>query len=59
MAIGLGDNADTTVGFDRRVTLVASVAASFTYASFQNASPVLRSISIDNPTLQSFSGCVL
>ena len=32
------------------VTIAADIAGSFTYASYQNAVPVIRSVRIDNPT---------
>ena len=41
------------------VEIVADVAPSFTYASFQNAIPVLRAISIHNPTGDGFGPCRL
>lgn len=39
--------------------IVADVAASFTYASYQNAIPVLRSVSIENNSDQHFENCML
>jgi hypothetical protein len=39
--------------------IVADVAASFTYASYQNAIPVLRSVSIENNSDQHFENCRL
>ncbi|WP_031256512.1 DUF3320 domain-containing protein [Mesorhizobium sp. L48C026A00] len=39
--------------------IVADVASSFTYASFQNAIPVIRSIRLDNDTARSFENCRL
>jgi very-short-patch-repair endonuclease len=50
-----GENAEKSSS----VSIVAEIAPSFTYASFQNAIPVLRSIRIDNPTLDNLEGCVL
>jgi hypothetical protein len=32
----------------KRITIAADIAASFTYASYQNAIPVIRSILIEN-----------
>ncbi|WP_352648398.1 DUF3320 domain-containing protein [Mesorhizobium sp. M0408] len=40
-------------------TIVAEVASSFTYASYQNAIPVIRSIRLDNDTARSFENCRL
>lgn len=41
------------------VIIDASVAGSFTYASYQNAIPVLRSLAITNPTKRHFEECRL
>lgn len=41
------------------VGINADIASCFTYASFQNAIPVIRSIKIDNPTLQNVEDCQL
>ncbi|WP_416859539.1 hypothetical protein [Mesorhizobium sp. M8A.F.Ca.ET.057.01.1.1] len=41
------------------IEVVADIAASFTYASFQNAIPVIRSIALNNPTQQGFEKCTL
>ena len=41
------------------LSLQADIASSFTYASFQNAIPVVRSITISNPTQDSFEQCTL
>jgi very-short-patch-repair endonuclease len=41
------------------VGVTADIASCFTYASFQNAIPVIRSIKIDNPTLQIVEDCQL
>lgn len=35
---------------DIGVTIQADIAPSFTYASYQNAIPVIRSINISNPS---------
>lgn len=48
-------NSDTT----RVIEVLADVAGSFTYASFQNAIPVIRSIAVNNPTAENFGGCEL
>ena len=37
--------------------VTADIAASFTYASFQNAIPVMRSIAISNHTDKHFENC--
>lgn len=42
-----------------QVEIVADIANSFTYASFQNAIPVIRSISLENPTAGNFDGLKL
>lgn len=42
-----------------KIEILADIAASFTYASFQNAVPVIRSIAINNPTGQDFENCTL
>ncbi|WP_284274933.1 DUF3320 domain-containing protein [Mesorhizobium huakuii] len=39
--------------------IVADVASSFTYASYQNAIPVIRSIRIENNSSSHFENCVL
>ncbi|RAZ88888.1 DNA helicase [Mesorhizobium hawassense] len=39
--------------------IVADVASSFTYASYQNAIPVVRSIRLDNDTARSLGNCRL
>lgn len=41
------------------IEVVADIAASFTYASFQNAIPVIRSIALNNPTQQGLEKCTL
>lgn len=41
------------------VRIEADIAGSFTYASFQNAIPVLRSITIHNPTAENLESCEL
>ncbi|MBA4785213.1 MAG: DUF3320 domain-containing protein [Rhizobiales bacterium] len=41
------------------VGIKAEIAPCFTYASFQNAVPVIRSIRIDNPTLENIQDCQL
>ena len=41
------------------VGINADIASCFTYAWFQNAIPVIRSIKIDNPTLQNVEDCQL
>jgi hypothetical protein len=41
------------------IEIVADIAPSFTYASFQDAIPVIWSIAIDNPTAQDFARCTL
>lgn len=46
-------------GIPECVRLVAAVAGSFTYASFQNAIPVIRSIAIENATRSHFETCRL
>jgi very-short-patch-repair endonuclease len=38
------------------IGILADITPSFTYASFQNAIPVIRSISIENPTALDFEG---
>jgi very-short-patch-repair endonuclease len=43
----------------RRVAIVADIAASFTYASYQNAIPVIRSILIENNTDRHIEDCRL
>lgn len=43
----------------RKPAIVADVAGSFTYASYQNAIPVLRSIQIDNVDGQNYERCRL
>jgi very-short-patch-repair endonuclease len=43
----------------RRIAIVADIAASFTYASYQNAIPVIRSILIENNTDRRFENCRL
>ncbi|TJV46258.1 MAG: DUF3320 domain-containing protein [Mesorhizobium sp.] len=40
-------------------SIVADVASSFTYASYQNAIPVIRSIRLDNDTAGSLESCRL
>ena len=40
-------------------TIIADIASSFTYASFQNAIPVIRSIAIENHTDAHFERCTL
>ena len=40
-------------------TLTADIAGSFTYASYQNAIPVVRSIAIENATQRHFSNCLV
>lgn len=44
---------------NRSVNLVPSIAGTFTYASYQNAIPVIRSLVIENFTDQHFERCVL
>lgn len=39
------------------ITLDVDIASSFTYASFQNAIPVVRSIAIDNQSAENLEGC--
>jgi hypothetical protein len=46
-------------GMPECVRLIAAVAGSFTYASFQNAIPVIRSIAIENATRSHFETCRL
>ena len=46
----------TTISDAIEVQIAANVAGSFTYASFQNAVPVIRSIRIDNPTTAQHNG---
>ena len=41
------------------VEVKADIAASFTYASFQNAIPVVRSISIENKMTTNIETCEL
>jgi very-short-patch-repair endonuclease len=41
------------------IEIISDIGATFTYASFQNAIPVIRSIAIDNRTMQSFERCTL
>jgi len=43
----------------RRIAIVADIAASFTYASYQNAIPVIRSILIENKTDRHIENCRL
>ena len=43
----------------RRISIVADIAASFTYASYQNAIPVIRSILIENNTDRHIENCRL
>lgn len=42
-----------------RVKIISDVVSSFTYASFQNAIPVLRSVVIENATDRHFEACRL
>ena len=46
-------------GEDKSISVVADFASGFTYASYQNAIPVIRSIRIENNTDRSFEGCRL
>ncbi len=41
------------------IRIVADIAPSFTYASFQNAIPIVRAISIENPTSETLAACRL
>jgi len=47
------------VGAERRVIVVADISATFTYASYQNAIPVIRSLVIENFTATHFERCKL
>ncbi|MFG1421721.1 DUF4011 domain-containing protein [Roseixanthobacter liquoris] len=40
-----------------KVSITADVASSFTYASYQNAVPVLRALAVSNPTGERLEGC--
>lgn len=53
------DATEASVGEVCSVELLADIAPSFTYASFQNAIPVVRAITINNPTKENFEGCTL
>ncbi|ARM88061.1 helicase/restriction endonuclease domain-containing protein [Rhizobium sp. CIAT894] len=44
---------------EANVAIVADIAPSFTYASFQNAIPVLRSAKVANPTNENLEECQL
>lgn len=52
-------SAEATAHEVRSIEILADVATSFTYASFQNAIPVLRSIAIGNPTNENLESCTL
>ena len=41
------------------VSITAEIASSFTYASYQNAIPLVKSIRIDNPTADTLENCTL
>jgi very-short-patch-repair endonuclease len=57
-AIDAGESDDAD-GAAKGPVIVADVAASFTYASYQNAIPVVRSIQIENNTATHFENCQL
>ncbi|HVW54913.1 MAG TPA: DUF3320 domain-containing protein [Rhizobiaceae bacterium] len=59
MEDGLGDIEASVAPDTPGVAIVADIAPSFTYASFQNAIPVVRSIGIENPTQQNLERCSL
>lgn len=54
---GIIDGSDDTSEKAEFPTLSADIAASFTYASYQNAVPVIRSIAIENETGQHLEKC--
>ncbi len=49
---------DTETNADS-LTVSADIAGSFTYASYQNAIPVVRSIVIENHTGRHFNSCLV
>lgn len=55
---GLDNDDDTATSADGP-TVFADIAASFTYASYQNAVPVVRSIEIENRTDKNFHACLV
>ena len=55
---GLDDGSNTETNVDSP-TLSADIAGSFTYASYQNAIPVVRSIVIENHTGRQFHNCLV
>ncbi len=55
---GLDDGNDTETNVDSP-TVSADIAGSFTYASYQNAIPVVRSIVIENHTGRQFHSCLV
>lgn len=56
-ALDVGDVIDATPA--PSLEIVYEIAQSFTYASFQNAVPVIRSVAISNPTGVDFESCTL
>jgi hypothetical protein len=56
------DGVEVKIGAEPAVknpTISVDIAASFTYASYQNAVPVVRSIVIENLTGSHFSSCLV
>jgi very-short-patch-repair endonuclease len=53
----LHENTTSIVADSNRAAVIADVAASFTYASYQNAIPVIRSLLIENNTDRHIGNC--
>ena len=53
------DESSASDSSGRKVVITADICASFTYASYQNAIPVIRSIMIENSTDLHFEACRL